>query len=188
MREAAATPANDLLNSRIRDVAGGLRRGGGYLWPSPDKFAGGTTQDLMLGKDRILRAGRGTYCCGVTLEVFWRGWLAYAKDYSLPFMGGITLAQARELQRSWFCIGTRKGALDALVPLGLGVEVAAGDARPGDFAQFWRASGLGHSVMVLGVAQGRISYFSTQKSTNGIGSTAEPLPAETYVVRPVVPS
>lgn len=188
-------PANDLLNGRIRDVAGSLPREGGYRWPTTDKTAGGCTVDLMLGTDRILRAGRPvgskaqppTYCCGVTLEIFWRGWARYAKDYSVPFMGGLKLAQARELQRAWFCIGTRRGPLDALVPLGLGVEVAANDARPGDFAQLWRASGSGHSVMVLSVSQGRISYFSTQKSTNGIGSTAEPMPAETYIVRPVVP-
>lgn len=179
---------DELLRSRIRDVAGGLPRRGGYLWPSPDKTAGGCTTDLMLGTERILRAGRGTYCCGITLEVFWRGWARFAADYGVPFMGGISLEQAKALQRAWFCIGTRAGPLAALVPLGLGVEVAADRSQPGDFAQLWRRGGTGHSVMVLGVSQNRISYFSTQKSTDGIGSTTEVLPVETYVVRPVVPT
>jgi hypothetical protein len=185
----------ELLNTRIRDAAGGLPRRGGYEWPTPDKTAGGCTIDLTIDGQAVLRAGKPrpgmksppTYCCGITLEIFWRGWKRLAADYGLPFMGGLGLADAKQLQRAWFCVDTRKGALDALVPLGLGVEVAANDARPGDFAQLWRRSGSGHSVMVLGIAGGRISYFSTQKSTQGIGSTTEPLPDETYIVRPVVP-
>ena len=165
------------LREHIMDAAHAMPQGRGYNWPAP---GGGCFADLKLGEATILRAGKGTYCCGVTLEMLWRGW---ERSGATPFMRGITVEQARAMQRAWFCIGTRKGPLDALLPLGLGEAVQTPQA--GDFAQLWRRNGSGHSVLVLSVGHGRISYLSTQRSTKGFGSVVEPLPDETYFVRPV---
>lgn len=175
------------LREHIHAAAHRMPLRGGYNWPSSDKSAGGCLADLRLGGVTVLKAGRGTYCCGITLEMFWRGWESFAAESGAPFMGGLSADRARTLQRAWFCIGTRRGALDALVPLGLGVQVRPEDAQPGDFAQLWRPNGTGHSVLVLSLARGRISYLSTQRSTDGIGAVVEPVPAEVYIVRPIVP-
>jgi hypothetical protein len=162
-------------------LAASLPRGGGYRWPVADPGDGGCPTDLVHHGVRILRAGRGTYCCGLT---FWIWWQAANRAGALA---ALSVADARAIQRAWFCIGTRKGPVAALVSRGLGVRVAPADALPGDFAQLWRKNGSGHSVMVERVAHGRIAYLSTQKSTGGIGSLSEPLPAETYVCRATFP-
>ena len=57
--------------------------------------------------------------------------------------------------------------------LGLGEEVAARDARAGDFVNISWKSGLGHSVVFLGYSRGadeqlRLSFFSSQASTQGL--------------------
>jgi len=57
--------------------------------------------------------------------------------------------------------------------LGLGQEVDARDARPGDFVNISWKSGLGHSVVFLGYSRGaddqlRVSFFSSQASTKGL--------------------
>lgn len=160
----------------------------GYAWPVADKTVGGCFEDLVLDNVIVLKAGAGTYCCGVTLEMLWRGWESYAREHGVSFMGGIDLAGAKALRRDWFCIGTRRGPVDALLRRGLGTEVPATEGRRGDFAQLWRPDGSGHSVYVLSVARGRISYLSTQRSTKGLGPRVETLPREIYIARAIVPA
>lgn len=176
------------LIEHIDAAAHRLPLGRGYAWPVADKSIGGCFDDLVFDNVIVLKAGPGTYCCGVTLEMLWRGWEAHVAEQGGRLLGGLSVQDAKALRREWFCIGTRRGPVDALVPRGLGVEVPVGEARRGDFAQLWRPDGSGHSVFVLNVGRGRISYLSTQRSTKGLGARVEPAPREIYVVRPIVPA
>ena len=97
-------------------AANGMPQGGGYVWNNDRTDGGGCLKDLVHPDGSvILKAGRGTYCCGLTLEMLWRGWESYSKTSGEPFMRGLSADRAKQLQRAWFCIGTRKGAQDALV-------------------------------------------------------------------------
>jgi hypothetical protein len=168
------------LNPHVLAVCAELPRGGGYRWPTSDA-SGGCLRDVVYRGTTILRAGAGTYCCGLVFEVWWRALERAGASLRL------TVPELRRLQQRWFvATGTRKGPVDALVPVGLGVEVPLGDARPGDFAQLWRRNGSGHSVVVLGVEGGKLRYLSTQASTDGIGERVE-APAEVFVARAILP-
>lgn len=191
-------PAPGALNAHVLAVVDALPRGGGYEWPSSDPKAGGCLADLTLRGETVLRAGRAgpsgappTFCCGLTLEILWRAWEQWARETGAEMLGGITVPAARALKRAWFCEGTRKGPVDALLGRGLGVAVPLSEALPGDFAQLWRSGGSGHSVVVLRWEpdRRRLAYLSTQKSTGGIGARTESLPpgAEVYVARAIVP-
>lgn len=169
------------LAPQILAVAQSLPRGGGYHWDSSGS-TGGVLADVVHEGETIVRAGRGTYCSGITFDVWWR---------ALGLAGvelGLTADELRALQRRWYIAapGLRRGPLDALEPLGLGVDTSA-DPRPGDFAQLWRRDGSGHTVIVLEHAGDAIRYLSSQASTGGIGTRVE-RPVELYAVRPVVPT
>ena len=114
-----------------------------------------------------------TYCCGVTLEVFWRAWQA-ALQGSSAAPGGMSPSQAKRFVELWFCptMGA-SGAQEALERTGLGVAVAPEAARPGDFVQYWRSTDLaqpsGHSAVFLGwETDGALRYWSSQPATDGI--------------------
>lgn len=126
----------------------------------------GTSRDLWLGAERVARgaADGATYCCGVTFEAWW--------DAGVPV--GVDAAEVRALLAEWFCptMG-HDGVVSALVSRGWGRRVTLADARPGDLCQFWRSVDLdrpsGHSVVFLGLTDGRLRYWSSQRATNGIG-------------------
>lgn len=174
------------LNRYVKEVCDALvreRSGRGYAWPVEDKSAGGCFEDVVFRDVRILRAvPPATFCCGVTFEILWKAWRA--AGYEPTF----SLADARALQRDWFNARTTRTGPHALARYGLGEIVRPEDATPGDFAQLWRQGGGGHSVVVLERHEdGRLTYLSTQPSTNGIGKRTERDFAELYVCRAIVP-
>jgi hypothetical protein len=139
---------------------------GGYVWPAPPGTAG-TTRDLVVGDAIIAKAGTGTHCVGITLEVFWRA-LAMCK-------GGVAAAldatTAADLKRRWYVpeLGGR-GAADALAVHHLGIDVGLDNAQPGDFVQAWNADGtFGHSMIFIGRDGDTLRYWSSQPWTDGIG-------------------
>lgn len=163
------------LNPHVLAVANSLPRGGGYHWDRTGK-SGGVLADVVHHGVTIARAGRGTYCSGITFDIWWRALRLAGVELEL------SVGEMQALQRRWYIVGSgRRGPLDALEPLGLGVDVSH-DPRPGDFAQLWRADGLGHTVVVLEHGDGRLRYLSSQTSTRGIGERVE-RPTELYVVR-----
>lgn len=167
------------MSSHVLAVAQSLPRGGGYHW-DPTGTTGGVLADVVHRGATIVRAGRGSYCSGLTFDVWWRALkLAGAKP-------DLTVDEMRQLQRRWYCAdGGRRGPLDALEPLGLGVAVT--DPQPGDVAQLWRRDGSGHTVIVLEHTDGLLRYLSSQKSTGGVGERVERV-AELYAVQAQVPS
>ncbi|MCB9880907.1 MAG: hypothetical protein H6832_09905 [Planctomycetes bacterium] len=167
-----------------------------YWWPRGDEGPKGwigITKDLVYD-DKVLYAGdeKGRcFCCGLTFEVFFEACRLLAASERRDFkLGKLDARGVDAFRRAWF--GSKRGdacARDALVSYGLGHDIEdPADARPGDFLQFWRASGSGHSAIFLRWIHGLrrdpktgamvpyrrgFEYWSTQKSTGGIGVRRE---------------
>ncbi|MEI7635110.1 MAG: hypothetical protein WCK47_12615 [bacterium] len=171
------------MNSRIVKLLLSYPRDGchGYWWPRGAEAGNaydGCTTDILLNGQLVMRGeqkGR-TYCCGLTLEVFYR-----AIEGKKPAHYTWTSETAELFKRLWFCrVRYSPGPEEALLAYGMGRRIASPDkALPGDFVQIWRCDKTGHSVIFLSWARdaaGKIQamhYWSTQPGTKGIGFTAE---------------
>lgn len=156
----------------------------GYHWPRPDTGAWlGNTRRLEYAGVVLSEAdpkGR-CHCSGLTFEVFLGAWARWCKASSRPFrILDLDADGVRRLQRQWFgTSGDRKTLFTAVTKTGLGRRITDWeDARPGDFVQLWRHSGSGHSCVFRAWVREEekivgLRYWSTQKSTNGIGERAE---------------
>lgn len=122
------------------------------------------------------------HCSGLTFEVFVQAWLAREQQAGRPArVGTLDLAGMRRLQQQWFGSPADLSTLrTALVENGLGVQLLdLEQARAGDFVQLWRHDGSGHAAVFLAWerdAAGAIAgvhYWSTQRSTDGIGERSE---------------
>lgn len=130
----------------------------------------GSTEDVYYKGALILRGDhlKRTYCAGLTFEVFLKACIELNIDLG-------TVENVRKMKREWFvATGKRKGPVDAIVPQ-FANSVDLKKAKPGDFCQFWRKNGSGHSVIFLKENNGFLKYWSTQPSTNGIGERIESL-------------
>ncbi len=180
-------PAPGELNSYVLEVlasypADGTHR---YWWPRGKDGRGwsGNTRDLRYGGKVLFRGdpqGRA-YCCGLTFEVFVRAWRLWCKRTNRPWtIHGLDASGVRRLQKQWFGSSKDKTCIrTALVANGLGTRITDWkQARAGDFVQLWRANGSGHSVVFLDWVRKDdrvigLEYWSTQKSTKGIGRRKE---------------
>lgn len=149
----------------------------GYKWaPGLDGCVGD-----VLYEDQVLLKGNPddlTYCCGLTLQAYIMACTKIGKHIG-------TFADAMAIRRKWFIaeaipgapLYDNKGPVDALVPVGHGMEVELKDAIPGDLVQLWRKSGSGHSVIFINSFMENeiraLKYWSTQPSTKGIGYRTE---------------
>jgi hypothetical protein len=142
-------------------------------------------------------AARSVHCSGITFEVY-----IQALSRLLPD-GGPTGAELLALKEEWYIReGTRSGPVDALVRRGLGVPVETlADLTPGDFVQFWRNNGNGHSAIFIshtlrsdGTPRGLV-YWSAQGASEGLGYRRVSIgagefqisPGSLYGVRAVLP-
>jgi hypothetical protein len=169
-----------------------------YWWPkSGGGGFGGATKDIVLNGKTVLKGEpeKRTFCCGLTLEVFYR----YLEDK--PAVAAKVAADADKFKGDWFCRELNSpGPLDALLGAGIGKKVELDEALPGDFVQLWRNGKSGHSVIFVNWikdATGKrvgLQYWSTQTSTNGIGFASESFgpaanqinPQHFSVVRPTI--
>ena len=174
----------------------------GYHWPRPDdgRWLGNTRRLEYAGV--VLSEGDPAgrcHCSGLTFEVFLRAWERWCREAGRPArILDLEVADVRRLQREWFGVsGDRKTLLTAITRNGLGRRITKlEEAEAGDLVQLWRHSGSGHScVFRAWIREGEeivgLRYWSTQKSTNGIGEREERFGAsgsalkrdELYVVR-----
>jgi hypothetical protein len=86
----------------------------------------------------------------------------------------------RRFRAQWFgADGNKKTLQNAIVSNMLGKAVSIENSRPGDFVQFWRYSGSGHSVILVEWVRNNlqkivgIKYWSTQSVSHGIGYRIE---------------
>ncbi|MHC4607570.1 MAG: hypothetical protein ACYTAF_11685 [Planctomycetota bacterium] len=181
-------PGGD-LNALVLDVLREYPADGsyGYFWPKEGAWEG-TTKDVVYGGRKLATGDpqRRSYCCGLMFEVYVEA-LVRAHGGPAP---GVTADDLHELRLRMFGDSKQKPERRRLVQFalestGLGRAVDPTDARPGDFVQFWRSNGTGHSAVFLGwTDDGGIRYWSTQESTGGIAEkTEEPAPDEIYFGR-----
>ena len=183
----APKPLNGWILNEIRDFP----EGGGYRFSPSWRAANDPTNPRDPEYDGVLRSltvqskvvarassDGATYCCGVTLEAYWRAYQRAAADpQAVP--GGLGAAQAEQFIALWFCpeMGS-SGPSEALVGFGLGDAIGAQEAQPGDLVQFWRSTHLshpsGHSAIFLGWEPGGgIRYWSSQPATGGVNVHVE---------------
>ena len=171
---AAKVGAEVSPNEIVLSAARSYPDGGGYNL----KWAGsGTPEEILFKGERILAKGvEGTYCCGFTFAV------AMKAGAEMKLFEGKTLEQIKRFQKEWYGaveepeIREKQCAL-AVGNLGVGRQVSADEAMPGDFMQLWRGKS-GHSVIFLSWIEkdGKrigFNYRSSQGSTKGVGDTAE---------------
>ncbi len=154
----------------------------GYFWPKGGAWRG-CTKNLIYAGATVCEGDpqRRAYCCGLTFEVFLDAWQLWCRRVARPYrIRDWDVSKVRQLQSDWFgSADDRTCVRTAIVKNGLGTEIKDWNAaRPGDFIQFWRNGGSGHSVIFREwkKAGDRITglvYWSTQKSTKGIGTNTE---------------
>ncbi len=134
-------------------------------------FQGMGVSKKIAYQGRTVAEGSGlteVYCSGITFQVFMDACAAVAGPKCL--LRGLSGTNIWEFRRDWYGVdGNRRTLVDALVTRGLGEEIVNPlEAKPGDFVQFWRRSGIGHSVVFLGWQMdpdgkiGGIRYWSAQ--------------------------
>ncbi len=153
-----------------------------YYWPKGGNWAG-NTQDLFYRGSLFSKGDpqKRCYCCGLTFEVFLEAYESYCQAKGWPFViKDFSSADLRKLRGQWFgSDGNKKTLLNAVTKNKLGTGISLEQAKPGDFVQLWRHSGSGHSVIFISWLRDNeqkiigIQYWSTQKSTNGVGYNTE---------------
>lgn len=172
------------MNEPILNYIKSIPRGGGYRW-DPKLPTSGVTTDLVYKNKLILPKDSATYCCGLTFETWFR---------PIGITTDIPITEMQKVQQLWYCArDNRGGCKDALLSVRLGMSVNLDEAKAGDFLQLWRRpsvnnpKGSGHSVVYLShdKAAGTLTYFSTQRRTDGPGEQTERLETldELYFVR-----
>tara|TARA_R110000868_G_scaffold365416_1_gene628283 strand:- start:157 stop:795 length:639 start_codon:yes stop_codon:yes gene_type:complete len=146
--------------------------GGGYKWEG----VSGVCIPLK-HNDKIIRSydeGGPSHCCGFTLSI------AFIAATNRGLLESKTEKEVSKFSSEWYSAGGKDGKLcvTALENLSIGKEVSLENAQEGDFCQLWRTNGSGHSVIFEShIYDGDIiigfNYRSSQKSTDGIGSSKE---------------
>ncbi len=157
----------------------------GYFWPKEGGWEG-TTQDVVYDGRKLTDGDpqKRSYCCGLTFEVYVRALLDAADGPA----EGVSADTLHELRLRYFG-DSKEGERRRLCQFGLeslGLGEAINDleqARAGDFVQFWRHTGSGHSVIFVNWVRRKgeivgLTYWSSQTSTQGIGYQTEPVGPE----------
>lgn len=170
-----------------------------YWWPKTGPWKG-ITQDVFYNGTLIAQGdpqGR-CHCSGITWEVFMRAIETYNAEHEEKVLHTWTPEMVNRFQFLWFgSDGNKRCIHNAVLTFGIGFEIKdPDDARPGDFVQFWRRNGSGHSCIFrewVRDEKGAIAalrYWSAQKKTNGIGVNTESVGdaggiilEQTYIVR-----
>lgn len=143
---------DSILNPLLIEVIEDYPRDGRFrVLPSAEiNTSMGTTQDLYyLGKRRIIGdSQRRSYCSGLMLEAYLRACALYSPNFVLPTVGDRDFVEFRREFYGFY--GDERTLVGALTDRGLAIEVeSVQDAIPGDFIQFWRNSGSGHSAVLM---------------------------------------
>jgi hypothetical protein len=154
-------------------VARSFNDGGGY---NKQWEGSGSPEEIRFKGSVILPIGKeGTYCSGLTFAVVMR----VCSQFKI--LEGHSTDAVRRFQQEWYGVPSEtkeKQSVVALQRLSIGREVTLDEARAGDFGQFWRSDGTGHSFVFLGwLTAGEkkvaIKYRSSQSATNGVGDSTE---------------
>lgn len=177
-------PDADAFSQCVLKIAASYPTNGvnAYYWPKQGEWKG-VTRDVLYNGEVVAKGdaqGR-CHCSGITWEVFMRALETYNATHETKALHTWTPDEVNYFQFKWFgSDGNKKCIYNAVLTFGVGEEVKNRDeARPGDFVQFWRGNGSGHSCIFqewVRDDQGKIThlnYWSAQKKTNGISFNTE---------------
>lgn len=183
--EAGTAPQSSGFNAVVLDLLESYPTDGTnqYYWPEDSGWYG-TTRDVEY-RDQVVAEGDPEgrcYCVGLTWEVMMRSFDSVDRSTGGDgTLNGMSVTQLNEFRVDWFVRDLYgDGVVTALESYGIGEQVTSwNDVQPGDFVQFWRNSGSGHSVIFIdweldsgGNIDG-FQYWSTQSSTDGINYNSE---------------
>ncbi len=183
--EQGSAPEGSGFNAVVLDILESYATDGShdYYWPEGDDWYG-TTRDVEY-RDQLVAEGDPEgrcYCVGLTWEVMMRAFESVdASTGGDGTLNGMSVSELNEFRVDWFVRDLYgDGVVTAVENYGIGEQVTSwSDVQPGDFIQFWRNSGSGHSVIFIDWerdADGDIEgfeYWSTQSSTDGIDYNSE---------------
>ena len=165
--EQAKTESTDVVQ-----IANSIN-GGGYYWETGVKDTGVPTAINFKGKI-LLNKGIKTYCSGFTF------WVVFTALINRKMLESLSRQDMIDFQQIWY--GARTSSKNfpgtALSKYKLGSSVTLDSASKGDFIQFFRKNGPGHSAIFLEWVEkdnkkAGFKYRSTQSSTNGVGDRVE---------------
>lgn len=183
--EQGSAPQGSGFNAVVLDIMESYATDGshGYYWPEGGDWYG-TTRDIEY-RDQLVAEGDPDgrcYCVGLTWEVMMRAFESVdASTNGDGTLNGMSVSELSEFRVDWFVRDLYgDGVVTAVENYGVGEQVTSwSDVQAGDFVQFWRNSGSGHSVIFIdwerdgdGDIEG-FQYWSTQSSTDGIDYNAE---------------
>lgn len=184
--EEGTAPQSSDYNAVVLDILAGYPTDGthDYYWPDDGDGWYGTTRDVRYRGQLVAEGdpeGR-CYCVGLTWEVMMRAFDEVdASTGGDGTLNGLSVGELSEFRVDWFVRELYgDGVVTALENYGVGEQVTSwDDVQAGDFVQFWRNSGSGHSVIFVdwetdsgGDIDG-FRYWSTQSGTDGIGYNSE---------------
>jgi hypothetical protein len=152
----------------------------------PYRWTGnGVTHDIYYKGSLILsdnRVGNVCYCSGITYQVFMDGYANYNDIWGYDDICGMSVYDMIYFRRWWYGWYSLECAISAIKKYKVGYEIPYREPDkviPGDQVQLWRRSGSGHSCIFIDWARDEegeiigLTYWSTQRSTNGIGYNTE---------------
>lgn len=178
-------PYNIDFNEYTIDVLEEYPRDGTHPYSWVNTYTG-VTQNLYYKGEIIANANpdgsKSCYCCGLTFENFFRSIQRLLSNLGrVEDVNSMTVADMKYFLHLWFVQKTwGDGPGVALERYGLGDVIKnRADVKSGDYLQFWRTTGSGHSVIFIDWMVNTnedtmgIRYWSTQGSTNGINYNIE---------------
>lgn len=190
-----------------------------YSWdrdPSKREPYDGSSKDIIYDGITIMNGNSrmNTFCCGLTLEVYIRAADLYLNQHSTENsqlmdsqsissdttktsyqvktpLTKLPVSKFPDFKNRWFCTYKESpGPGDALEFYKLGYIINDWrEVKPGDFVQFWRTPGSGHSaVFIEWLKDGKsniigFKYWSSQKSTQGVNYNNEYFTDKGKVIR-----
>jgi hypothetical protein len=148
------------------------------------------SRDLYYNETKVFSVGdRKSHCVGITFQVLMMAMNLYYRDTKDAKVWNLSTNAAKwePFKNCWY-VNTAEGkrcygARDAIVRYGLGIAIKNfAELKVGDFVNYDRTSGYGHSVIFMSflLPDGKTThtynpsavgfeYFSTQQSTKGVG-------------------
>ena len=177
------------LNSYIQDIIKTYVGDYPYLLNTDYANYNGVTEDLHFQGALLARAhssgNRASHCSGITFEVFFKAMQARNLKLGLDAddFNGMTFDELFDFLLIWYVAKGDKSTSNievAVETYGIGKRVPGFEAaRPGDFVDFDRSNGTGHTVIFQKWVRNQngniigLDYWSTQGSTNGIAFHTE---------------
>ena len=178
-------PVNIHFNEYSIEISEEYPRDGTHTYSWIDTYTG-VTRDLYYKNIRIARANpngsKSCFCCGLTFEDFFRSIMRLNNDLDArKSVNAMSVEDMIYFINLWFVEYTwGDGPGIAMESFGIGDRITDKKlVKEGDYLQFWRTTGSGHSVIFINWVESAVGdtigirYWSTQTSTNGINYNIE---------------